>query len=492
MRKAALSGAVWIGVGFGTMYILRFVSGMILTRLVKPETYGLLDIANVFIQGLHMFADIGIGIGVIQSKRGDDPDFLNTAWTLQVIRGLALWLASGLIGGAVAAFYQQPELLFVIPAIGAAAAIDGFNATTLFVLNRRLARGRLVTLEVVVQTTGLVVTIVWMVYVEATVWGFVVGSLVTSLLNMTLTHLALPGERSRFRWEAAAVREVLHFGKWVLISTMITFLALQADRLIVAKVGDLELMGIFGRALTLAGIATGLMSTFATQLILPLYSRMHQAGRDIRKTFGVVHGSATAFAAFLVTGMLATGPVALKCFYGEAYQDAGWMLRFVAVGAWFQMLEGTIGASLLTLGQPRALAIGNGSRLVAVLVFVPAGYWLGIWAGLGSYLGGGFIGMLLGFVAADITRYLVVVWLARKNGMSALASDAVLSLLIVGISLAAILAGNHLEALLAGRLGRARIEALVVFVVQGTLVTIVWGLFYLLWFRKRLRLVAGG
>jgi O-antigen/teichoic acid export membrane protein len=490
-RKAAVRGAVWIGVGFGIMYVVRFVSGPILTRLVAPEIYGLLDIAMVFIQGLHMFADIGIGVGVIQSKRGDEREFLNTAWTLQVLRGLALWVASGLIGWAVAVFYEQPILLLVIPAIGTTALLEGLNSTALFVFQRHLARGRLVALEVTVQTIGLAVTIVWVTCIGPSIWAFVVGTLISCLLYLILTHVALPGAPSRFRWEREAARELLHFGKWVLVSTMITFLALQAERLIVAKVGGPSLMGVYGRALALAGIATGLMSSFATQLILPLYSRMHHAGRDIRDTFGRVHGSATLFAALLVSGMLATGPAAVKSLYGDSYEDAGWMLQFVAVGAWFQMLEGTIGASLLTLGKPRALATGNGSRLVAVLIFVPAGYFLGQWAGWGGYLDGGFLGMLLGFIAADIARYFVVIWIARQNGMSAVPSDAKLSVLIVLISLVAILAGHFLAGLLDDGIPRAKVRALVIFLSQGTLIVVTWGLVYLLWFRRKLRLLAG-
>ena len=35
---------------------------------------------------------VGIGPTIIQNKRGDDPTFLNTAWTLQVVRGFILWL----------------------------------------------------------------------------------------------------------------------------------------------------------------------------------------------------------------------------------------------------------------------------------------------------------------------------------------------------------------------------------------------------------------
>lgn len=488
IRRAALRGAVWIGAGFGAMYLLRLASGIILTRLVDPGIYGLMDIAMVFIQGVHMFVDLGIGTGIIQSKHGDDPGYLNTAWTLQVLRGLGLWTCTGLIAWPVATFYHQPVLMFVIPAIGATAAIDGFNSTALFTLSRRLVRGPLVALEVGVQTFGLLVTLAWMLWVEPTVWGFVIGSVLTSLLNMTLTHVVLGGARNWFRWDAAAAHELIHFGKWVLVGTMITFLAFQSERLIVSRAGGPELMGVFGRALSLAGIATGLMSTFATQLVLPTYSRMHQSGHEIRNSFWKVHGSAAGFGAFLVTGMLATGPAAVDFMYGDLFHDAGWMLQFSAAGAWFQMLEGTIGASLFALGRSRSVTVGNATRLFGVLVFVPTGYWLGHQAGFPGPLDGGFIGMLLGFFVADFVRYVVVVWLARQNGMSAPGCDVVLTLAILIICPLAAYGGDLVAGPLSAQVRHPKVHALVVFLCQAALVVLAWGLLGLLWYRKALGL----
>src|SRR5262249_11473145 len=155
VQKAAIGGAMWIGVGFGGMYVLRLVSSMILTRLLVPQVYALMDVAMVFIQGLHMFADVGIGTSIVQSGRGDDPEFLDTPWSLQIVRGLILWGLTALIAWPVAAFYDKPELIVLMPLIGSTAAIDGFCSTSLFTLRRRLLRGRIVALEVGTTMIGL-------------------------------------------------------------------------------------------------------------------------------------------------------------------------------------------------------------------------------------------------------------------------------------------------------------------------------------------------
>jgi O-antigen/teichoic acid export membrane protein len=540
--KAAISGAMWIGIGFGAMYIVRLGSSMILTRLLVPEVYALLDVAMVFIQGIHMFADVGIGTSIVQSKRGDDPDFLNTAWTLQVVRGLALWTLVLLITWPVAVFYEQPVLVLLMPIIGTTAIFDGFSSTALFLLRRRLMRGRIVALEVGCTVIGLCVTLSWVYWVAPTVWALVAGGLTGSLVSLAVSHVILPGHRCRFRWSRPAVHELVHFGRWIYLSTIITFLAFQADRLLIPKVSGFQVMGVYGRALALPNIATGLMSAFCVQLVFPIYSRMHHEGRDIRQSFAKVQVRASGFAALLVTGMLACGPAAVRCLYGQAYHEAGWMVQFLAVGCWFQMLEGVFGASLLALGRPGSMMVSNTFRLIGVLVFVPLGYLLGerldptamryrelaevaastiglagspvehapllACAGLfpESAWTGRFIGMLVGFILADFVRYLVVLWVARRNGLSAAAPDIIASLLIVVISPAAFLGGAYLAGLCNTELLHPPVHAfvqsfrdkpvraervaqfiqeLVLLFFQGILVLASWGGLFLLWSRRK-------
>ena len=66
-------------------------------------------LAGVFLMGLHLFADVGIRTSIIQHKHGDEPDFLNTAWTLQIIRGFMLFLASMVLAWPAAYLHRLPN-----------------------------------------------------------------------------------------------------------------------------------------------------------------------------------------------------------------------------------------------------------------------------------------------------------------------------------------------------------------------------------------------
>ena len=104
--------AIWTVIGFGTMQVLRLAFNLALAQLVAPRIFGVMALVNVFLQLLHMFSDLGIRQCVIAHPRGDEPAFLRTAWTMQALRGLFLWLLSVAIAWPVAAFYENDNQLW--------------------------------------------------------------------------------------------------------------------------------------------------------------------------------------------------------------------------------------------------------------------------------------------------------------------------------------------------------------------------------------------
>src|SRR5438874_5493519 len=115
LKSRTLRGSMWTIGGYGLSNVLRVAGNLVLTRLLFPDVFGLMTLVNVFIQGLWMFSDVGIGPAIVQSNRGDDPKFLRTAWTIQCFRGVALWLCASALAWPVARFYGQPLMVWLVP-----------------------------------------------------------------------------------------------------------------------------------------------------------------------------------------------------------------------------------------------------------------------------------------------------------------------------------------------------------------------------------------
>ena len=106
LKRRVLNAGIWSLAGYGCNQVLRFGSNLLMTRLLVPEMFGVMAIASVVMTGLAMFSDLGLKPSVVQSKRGNDPVFLNTIWVTQILRGLLLWFLA-LIASLLIYFANQ-------------------------------------------------------------------------------------------------------------------------------------------------------------------------------------------------------------------------------------------------------------------------------------------------------------------------------------------------------------------------------------------------
>ena len=101
LRARVLRAGAWTLGSYAAGQFIRLGSNLIMTRLLMPEMFGLMALAHVLIAGLHMFSDLGLHHSVVQHQRGDDPVFLDTVWTVQIVRGGVIWLAALGLSAAV-------------------------------------------------------------------------------------------------------------------------------------------------------------------------------------------------------------------------------------------------------------------------------------------------------------------------------------------------------------------------------------------------------
>ncbi|SFR19210.1 oligosaccharide flippase family protein [Poseidonocella sedimentorum] len=272
LKALALRGTAISVLNFGGQNALRLLSNIVLTRLLFPEAFGLMAIVGVFTTGVQMFSDLGLKASIIQSKRGDDPDFLNTVWTMQILRGIVLCLACAALAWPVARIYDEPLLIPMLLAMGLSPLMSGFVTTNLATARRNLHLMRQTVIQLVSQAAGIVFMVLFALAFRS-VWALVFGSLFTVAVRLVLYQIYLPGLRNRLRWEPEAVREVFHFGKFIFLSTLATFAITQSDKAILGVYISTALLGIYNIGYILGVLPFTLMRVVTRAVIFPLYRK---------------------------------------------------------------------------------------------------------------------------------------------------------------------------------------------------------------------------
>ncbi len=426
VRGAVKSGVFWIIGAFGIMQLIRFGSNVVMTHLLEPQAFGLLALTFALIVGLHLFSEIGIRVSIIQNPRGDDRDFLDTAWTIQVVRGFMIWFASIALAWPVAFWRPQPEpkLLWILPAIGFMAVLEGFITTKLHSLYRHLHQRQAVLLESTASATGTAVMLTWasLAPPENRLFALVAGPLTTSFMLLILSYM-LPGPRNRFRRDPESIKQLIHFGRWIFLSTICTFLADQSDSIVVSYF-SIAALGVYHLAKQIATIPSNLMGTLARQITMPLYSRLLEAGENATIALHRVQAHTGAATALLVGGLIAIGPTLVRCLYDERYRDAMWMLPMLAVAFMIQIFDTTAASLLLAGGKSRVYALSNVVKVACLALFMPLGAW-----------SDGIRGLIVAVILGETGRYLCTGIALRRNGFTIFRRDIAWGMLAVVLGL---------------------------------------------------------
>lgn len=407
-------GSVWTLVGYGAGQAIRLGSSLVLTRLLFPQAFGLMLLVNTVMRGLDMLSDLGIGPCVVQHRRGEETGFLNTAWTMQIVRGTALWGIAVLLCWPIAWWYEEPALRSLIPVVALSAVLAGVRSVSIHVMSRRLEVGLLTRLDLAGQAIAVSAMIGWAL-VDRSVWALAGGGLIGAAAHALLSHVALPRHAHRFAWERHAVAALSGFGRWILLSTALTFLAMEGDRLLLGRLVPLELLGVYGVAVSLLDAARALIHQLEGRVIFPAISRRTDLPRaDLRQRILPHRARLLYVAAPAVAMFVGASDALVEVLYDARYHEAGWMLAILAVSLWPFLLGATLGGpALLAIGRPAYLALVNGFRAAFVLLVVPLAFHVG-----------GLVAAIAAVSAIELPKYFVLLWGLRREGLSAALQDA--------------------------------------------------------------------
>ncbi|MEC4804028.1 MAG: oligosaccharide flippase family protein [Jaaginema sp. PMC 1079.18] len=431
-KRRAFLATIWTLIGYGGSQSLRLVSNLILTRLLVPELFGLMSLITTFIVGLHLFSDIGIGASLIQNRRGDEPKFYNTAWTLQVVRGISIWLLSIPMAYIAVQVYEDSRLWLLIVVAFGTSIFGGFESIAEHLLSRRVQQGRQQMLFFTTQISAIVITAVW-AYFDKSIWALVVGNLVSTFLAMILSYyLLIPGIKHRFTWDKESVRAIAAFGKWIFISTAVTYIAMQADRIILPKLESFEALGIYTVAYTFAYLPQQIVSQLSTKVLFPLFSEFAELPRQELRQKILNKRRLLLFAiALFVALVVSFGDYLIIFLYDERYRKGAWILPILAFGIWPNVLFDSISKVLMAVGKPQYHAFANMSKAVFVCLSYPLGFF---WFG--------FPGFVTAVALNDLPIYFACLFGLERENLSSLRQD--IEATIVFVIITALLVGARL------------------------------------------------
>jgi O-antigen/teichoic acid export membrane protein len=432
LESSALKGTYYVVAFYGVGQALRMVSSIVLTRLFAPELFGLMALLTTVIVGLTLFSHIGLEDSVIQNARGDEEVFVNTAWTIQALRGIAIWLVTLLLAWPFLRLYPEVHTIWLLPVLGFGCVIAGFSSPNLLTLSRHLGVGKLSMLELTSQFVLFAASVIFAL-IDRSIWALAFGRIVSELVRTLFSYrLAGRGIRPRFVLERSSVHAIVTFGRWILIGTVLTFLANQSDRLILSRLTTLAMLGIYNIAFSLSDVPRQIILMFASRVGFPFIAKLvHKPRPEFRQVLIKYRAMVLAAGAILLTITICTGDIFITHVLDHRYHEAAWMIAILAVGLWHTLLYSTITPAIMSLQKAHYNALAYFLYFLTLCCLLPLGFHFF-----------GMVGAVVAVAVSDLPMYFVNVYASYRQGLGMLRQDGLMTIVFV-LTLAAGLAIRH-------------------------------------------------
>lgn len=305
--------------------MLDFVSLLVLARLLRPEDFGLVAIATSVLVIVEAVLDLPLNQALIRQPTLTER-MLDTAFTLSVLRGIAISLTMVIISWPIALFYDDPRLVPLVAALSIAPTMRSLISPRMVLFMQRFDFKREFALDVVAKGATLLFA-VSVALTTGSYWGLAVGAISGPFAAAITSYVFAPMRPHLTLAEWSRFRDMIG---WNTVAQVLSSINWQLDRLLLPRFTSLSTFGAFSVADNLAGIP---QQTFVGPLMRPLmaaFSNVEEHGKLVAAYLKATSAITLVAAPVLLIIAFLAEPI-VRVTVGENWSLAAPILRWLCV-----------------------------------------------------------------------------------------------------------------------------------------------------------------
>lgn len=375
-ERTAKSG-VWMGLTNAVDRVLKLSMLVFLARLLGPQEIGLYGIALLALSALRRSSRLGVKASLVQMEDDDVDRYLDTAFSLQLLRGTTIAAVLYAAAPTVAAVFGEPRATDLLRVIGIALVVKGLKNPGIYYFEKNLAFHK----QFVYRVSGTVIHVVVAVaygVAFGTAWALVFGYVADAIFTLLVTYALHPYRPwPEFNWGYA--REMVGYGKWITGATLLGFLNGQGDDAVVGWLLSAASLGMYQMAYRLSNAPATEITMMLSGVMFPAYSKLQGDLAAVREAFFRTLRLAS-FVAFPVSfGIVAVAPTFVRAFLGPDWTPMILVMQILGLYGLLRTVSAAFKPVWKALGRPDLLAKVRLLRVVLLAVLIiPATQTYGI------------------------------------------------------------------------------------------------------------------
>ncbi|MBL8175184.1 MAG: MOP flippase family protein [Bryobacterales bacterium] len=374
LTRKAVSGISWSMASVIGRQVLSFGAVAVLARILGPEAYGLIGMANVVTGFVVQFRDLGTGAAVVQ-RQSISPRMLSSVFWFNLLVGIVLGSGVFLLAGPAVSFFHDARVKPILQVMSLALPLASLSVVQQSLMSREMAFERLAVLEFVTSLIAYAAALGCALSGMGP-WSLVVLNLASSFVSTAMLWF-LSSWRPSWVFDREEIRSVWAFSLNLSGFGLVNYFSRNADNLIVGRVLGSAPLGYYQMAYNLMLYPIQNITSVISRVLFPAFAKIQDDDERFRSAY-VRSCLLIGLVTFPV--MAGLGVVAdpfLRVVLGAKWIPAIATFQILAPVGMFQSVLGTVGQIYVAKGRTDLMLYwgiyGSAVMVISFLIGVPYG-----------------------------------------------------------------------------------------------------------------------
>jgi O-antigen/teichoic acid export membrane protein len=427
LKVKGITAMKWSGLSTIISIVIQLTQIIIVSRLLKPEDYGLMGMIMAFVTLAISMNDFGISSAIIHRqnvKRGE----LSSLYILNLAAGIAACVVTWHLAPLAAYFYNEPQLIEPMHLMAFLCFIPAIGQQFQVLFQKELKFQFLAKVDIASYFVGFIVVLVgasngYGVY--ALVFSYLANALLKSIC------LALAGWKiwkPSWHFSRKDLKGYLSFGMYQMGTNMTQTIISNLDYMILGRMFGAEMLGYYTFAFQICSMPIQKLNPLFSQITLPILAKLQEQMVMLKRGFLKVTSLVSYVNGPIYLGLMVTSPYLIPFAFGDQWGPSIPVIQVLAGMLLTRSIIMVTSSLLLAMGRAN---IAFKYTIISLTIILPS-------LTLGAYLGGS-LGVAIAYLVAQMVLFAIHYRISIKSILGACFQDYIRSLL-PGISYSVLMA----------------------------------------------------
>ena len=344
--------------------LISILSTMILARFLTPEDFGVIGVVSIIFFVARTLIDSGLGGSLINEKNATEIDF-STINVFNLGMGIFLYGVLCLSSGYIEAYFEIPDLRYVVILLGLTLVIGPFGLVPGIILQKRLAFLTICKISILSIILATIISIV-MAYFDMGVYALVANQVLQSLF-MAMLNIYYCKYRVSFKFCFNSLKRLLNFGLFTALSSIVDSIYENLLTILTGKYLSVQQAGYMSQAKRVEEAFSISLTSAISTVSFPILSAFKTDNNLFKKECLSVYRTIMLLAVPCLVIIAIFSREIIVLMFGTQWLGASYYLKMLAIAGIFLVMETLIRIFIKSHGDADKLfAITIIKRIVGI------------------------------------------------------------------------------------------------------------------------------